>query len=114
MDTLKSENSLFVDENIIAETYKEEIKKKAGIIKKNANRLLALINQLMDLSKLEAGRLKLETTCSNIVTFAKGIASFVSPSSIFPLSAPFCANKEAVEKTQKTNNSIFRSIISYF
>jgi len=84
-------------ENIIAETSKEEIKKKAGIIKKNANRLLALINQLMDLSKLEAGRLKLETTCSNIVIFVKGIAmSFESLSE----------KKDIILKVKSTNDNI--------
>jgi len=61
-------------ESIIRDTSKEETKKRAGTIKKNANRLLALINQLLDLSKLEAGRLKLETSSGNIVTFVKGIA----------------------------------------
>jgi signal transduction histidine kinase/DNA-binding response OmpR family regulator/ligand-binding sensor domain-containing protein len=60
-------------ESIAAESKEEETKKKAGIIKRNANRLLALINQLLALSKLEAGKLELKTTKSNIVSFLKGI-----------------------------------------
>ncbi|RKY98284.1 MAG: hypothetical protein DRQ13_03710, partial [Ignavibacteriae bacterium] len=84
-------------ESIIRETTKEEIKKKAGKIKKNANRLLALINQLLDLSKLDAGRLKLETSCSNIVTFVKGVAmSFESVGE----------QKDILLKIRTTNNKI--------
>jgi signal transduction histidine kinase/DNA-binding response OmpR family regulator/streptogramin lyase len=84
-------------ENIIKETSKEEIKKKAGTIKKNANRLLSLINQLLDLSKLDAGRLKLEASCGNIVTFVKGIAmSFESVGE----------RKDILLKIKTTNNEI--------
>ena len=83
--------------SIITESSEEEIKKKAGTIKRNANRLLVLINQLLDLSKLEAGRLKLEASCGNIVAFVKGIAmSFES----------LAETKDIILKVKSTNNVI--------
>jgi DNA-binding response OmpR family regulator/two-component sensor histidine kinase len=43
-------------------------------MERNAQRLLRLINQLLDLSKLEAGGMKLQASKQNIVSFVKGIA----------------------------------------
>jgi DNA-binding response OmpR family regulator len=84
-------------ESIIAETLEEKTKKKAGLIKRNANRLLNLINQLLDISKLEAGGLKLKTSCSNIVAFIKGVAmSFESLAEI----------KDIILKVKSTNAEI--------
>ena len=50
-----------------------DIIKDSGIIKRNAKRLLQLVNQLLDLSKLEAGKLQLQATRENIVSFVKGL-----------------------------------------
>jgi signal transduction histidine kinase/ligand-binding sensor domain-containing protein/DNA-binding response OmpR family regulator len=54
---------------------KEELK----IIRKSADRLHGLVNQLLDLSKLEADRMKLETCAENIIPLLKGLVlSFAS------------------------------------
>ncbi len=41
------------------------------IVKRNANRLLELVNQLMDLSKLEANKMELQLQFGNLETFLK-------------------------------------------
>lgn len=57
----------------------ENTKKSAVIIKKNAAKLYGLVNQLLDLSKLEAGKMRLETSGKNIIPLLKGLVlSFTS------------------------------------
>jgi signal transduction histidine kinase/DNA-binding response OmpR family regulator len=54
-----------------------------GMMQRNADRLLRLINQLLDLSKLESGAMKLRASRMNIVPLVKGIAnSFESSAGI--------------------------------
>ncbi len=52
----------------------EASRNKLSMLHRNAQRLLRLINQLLDLSKIDAGGMKLQTTPGNIVPFVKGIA----------------------------------------
>ena len=48
--------------------------KHMDMMKSNADRLLRLVNQLLDLSKLETGELKLQAAKRNVVPFIKGLA----------------------------------------
>jgi len=61
-------------EKILSKSSDKDITKEASFIKRNSKRLLQLVNQLLDLSKLDSGKLKLETSLGNIVTFVKGAA----------------------------------------
>jgi DNA-binding response OmpR family regulator len=63
------------NEQILAESQNERVNKYAGNIRQNAIHLLGLINQLLELSKLEAGRLKLQASKGNIVSLIRGITS---------------------------------------
>jgi signal transduction histidine kinase/DNA-binding response OmpR family regulator len=46
---------------------------------RNARRLLRLVNQILDVAKLEAGQMKLVTRTFDLVRFARGVASAFEP-----------------------------------
>lgn len=54
--------------------HEQDEEKDLGVAVRNAKRLLRLVNQLLDLSKLEAGALKLRASRMNIVALARAIA----------------------------------------
>ena len=54
---------------------KEDSKSVLGPVIRNSQRLLRLINQLLDLSKIEAGKMELVTSPINLVQFLREIAS---------------------------------------
>lgn len=58
----------------IANRESEHPEKDAELITRNSKRILTLVNQLLDLAKADAGKLKLEASKGNIVSFVKGIA----------------------------------------
>jgi signal transduction histidine kinase/ligand-binding sensor domain-containing protein/DNA-binding response OmpR family regulator len=60
-------------EQLISETSKEKWKKQMQIMARNGRNLLRLINQLLDFSKLESGRMSLKAKEMNIVPLLKGM-----------------------------------------
>ncbi len=57
----------------------EKIKSEISMIHRNARKLLGLVNQLLDISKLESGNMKLQTAPENIVSLLKALVlSFTS------------------------------------
>jgi len=66
-------------ENALGIEKDEAVKKKLNIAFNNSNRLNRLINQVLDLSKLESGKLKLEIEMTDMVLLLKNrVASFDS------------------------------------
>jgi len=50
-----------------------DLKEQAQLIKRNADRLLQLVNQLLDIRKLQAGKLQLRLTENDLIGFMCGI-----------------------------------------
>jgi len=51
-----------------------DIKKQLKVIQRNAHRLLSLVNQLLDLSKIESGKLRMNISTSDIIPVIKGVS----------------------------------------
>ncbi|MBK7981215.1 MAG: hypothetical protein IPK06_14655 [Ignavibacteriae bacterium] len=60
-------------ESVLSSNIETKEKGKLHVANRNARRLLDLINQLLDLSKIEAGSMKLEAKQHNIVSFLKSL-----------------------------------------
>ena len=66
-------------EQLLAEATQPAVRQHAALVQRNAQHLLRLINQLLDLSKLEAGHLALEPVSADVVPFVRGlVGSFES------------------------------------
>jgi signal transduction histidine kinase/CheY-like chemotaxis protein/AraC-like DNA-binding protein len=60
-------------EQILADDEEDKHKETHKVILRNSQRLLALINQLLDLSRFDSGKMKLHAVCQDLVSFLKGI-----------------------------------------
>jgi streptogramin lyase len=64
---------------IMERTTEEETRDDLTVVHKNARRLLALVNQLLDISTLESGSMRLQTAAQNIIPLLKALVlSFAS------------------------------------
>lgn len=73
LTTMKEFTSIISDE--IPGKLTKDQKEYIGIIKNNINRLSRLINDLLDISRIEAGRIELKKSFIDIVALAKGVIS---------------------------------------
>jgi signal transduction histidine kinase/DNA-binding response OmpR family regulator len=64
-------------EKMISNSQDRQQKKELNVMRRNSQRLLTLINQLLDLTRFDSGKMTLQAAYQNIVPFLKGIlASF--------------------------------------
>jgi signal transduction histidine kinase/ligand-binding sensor domain-containing protein/DNA-binding response OmpR family regulator len=76
----------------------DELHKDLTMAERNAQHLLSLVNQLLDLSKLEAGKLTLQALKGDIVSFVKGVSmSFESLAERKGIQLKFTSEKEEIE-----------------
>jgi signal transduction histidine kinase/ligand-binding sensor domain-containing protein/CheY-like chemotaxis protein len=65
-------------EQMLSDKFKGNVKTQYQMILRNGRRLLDLINQLLDLSKLESGQMKLRVSQRDILPYLKGIVQSFS------------------------------------
>ncbi|MCI0694950.1 response regulator [candidate division KSB1 bacterium] len=60
-------------DSLLAMVENQQARQSLQMMRRNANRLLQLINQLLDLSKLESGRMQLQAVCKDVIPVLRGI-----------------------------------------
>jgi signal transduction histidine kinase/DNA-binding response OmpR family regulator len=84
-------------EQMISTLHDKEQKKQLNLMFRSSQRLLALINQLLDLAKFDSGKMKLQAGYRNIIPFLKGIvASFELLAQQHQLELPFISTEKNI------------------
>jgi len=103
-------------EQMLSNCPDREMEKKMNLMLRNSQRLLNLINQLLDLSKLDSRRMKLQAVRQNIVPFLKGmIDSFELAAQQHEVDLIFYTEEENISPyfdTEKMENVICNLLIN--
>ena len=105
----------------IMTTYQDaKIKEKIGLIQQNAQRLLRLINQLLDLSKLEAGWMEITQTPGELVSLVRGtLFAFESLAHQKPITLQLTTAQDRLnmeldrDKLEKIMSNLFANAIKF-
>ncbi|MCU0596669.1 MAG: ATP-binding protein, partial [Desulfobacterota bacterium] len=89
----------------------EEQKDYAGIVKRSSESLLALINDILDLSKVEAGRMTLEISDFNPAVVASDICELVRPTTERKSVELICQVDKAVPPMLRGDPKRFRQVL---
>ncbi len=107
-------------EGALAEIEKESAKNKLKIVLRNTAKLRTLINQLLDLSKFEAGRMELKASQQDIVPVLRSaIASFESHAAQKDIALTFSANPSGIpvyfekEQTEKVMYNLLSNALKF-
>ena len=107
-------------EQILASQLPHHLKDKMQVMYRNSQRLLKLINQLLDLSRIESGRMKLSAAPQDIIAFLKGInASFKQACQNQEVTMGFHARKEPIilyfdpEKLEEVFSNLLLNALNY-
>ena len=91
-------------QKLVEQTDNEEQKKKIILIKRNATRLLYLVNQLLDFRKQDVSRHQLNTTVEDVVPFMSNICqSFMELTDRKNISLTFHASESSIKATFDTD-----------
>ncbi len=106
--------------DIIYSTKEIKTKQTAELIRRNAGRLMGLVNQLLDLSKVEAGNIRLEASEQNIIPLLKGLVlSFSSLAERKKITLRFNAIEEKIsvfldkDKIEKIINNLLSNAFKF-
>ncbi len=84
-------------EQMLAGSESRQQRENVNMMLRNSRRLLRLINQLLDLSRFDSGKMKLQAARQNIVPFIKGtLASFHMLAQQNRLTLECCSEKEDI------------------
>ncbi len=105
----------------IAERIKDDKdKEELNIVHKNARKLLGLVNQLLDISKLESGSMKLRAVPQNVIPLLKGLVlSFASYAERKRITLKFTSAEDEIrayvekEKVEKVITNILSNALKF-
>lgn len=107
-------------EQMLSGQFKGNITEQYRMILRNGNRLLRLINQLLDISRLEAGRLKLQACETEIVPFLQKVVSAFESLAVqkgidLSLTAPAGSHKAYIDhdKLEKIMNNLLSNACKF-
>lgn len=107
-------------EQVLEQTEDVKTRQQIGLIQRNARRLLRLINQLLDLSKLEAGKMELSMAPTELIGLVKStLLSFESLANRKQITLQFMASQHQLimaidhDKLEKILANLFANALKF-